>query len=234
MYRTRRRRAARALVKIQRKYKKKRTKQSTINKKVYKLINAQQTYLDYFLNISPSTAGVINELGLLNITRGTNVSQRLGEKIELKSINIRTFCFILNTVALNADAYNNLRIIIFSLPQPVTAGIGVQVTDILQNLDVLSHYKKDSKLKFKIHHDILYYLDNQGFSVGAASNPVWQAVAPHQKRYFKKLNFPTGLPVTYDSNGDVIKNNVLMLAISDSGVTPHPIIQGRIRLIFQP
>lgn len=224
----RRRKAAKKFVRLQRRYKAKR-KQKNFKSKVYKLINAQQTYLDYYLNISPSSSGVINELGLLNIIEGTGVSQRQGDKIELKSISIRTFCYVLNTALANADGYNNLRIILFSLPQPITAGIGVQVNDILQDLDVLSHYKKDSKIKYKIHHDILYYLDNQGLGGGN-----WQPAIPHQKRYFKKLMFPAGLPVTYNSAGDIIKNDMLMLAISDSSVAPHPNIQGRVRLIFQP
>lgn len=233
MYRRRRRLAAKKFVRLQRKFKKRR-KQSTINKKVYKLINAQKTFTDVYLNIAPSASGIIQDLGLVTIIEGTAVGNRQGDKIELKSINIKTFCYVLNTALLNADAYNNIRIILFSIPQPIVAGVGLNVTDIIQNLDVLSHYRKDSPVKYKIHHDVLYYIDNQQLPGSGAGTTRWNAVAPHQKRYFKKLNFPTGLPITYNPAGDVIKNNVLMLAISDSGLTPHPIIEGRIRLTFQP
>lgn len=222
----RRRNAAR---RIQRGFRARKRK-SNLTKRVYKLINATKTYSDYYLNISPSSSGMINELGLLNIIEGTGVGQRQGDKIELKSVSIRSFCFTLNTLAVNADAFNNLRIIIFSLPQPITAGVGVSVSDILQDLDVLSHYKKDSQVKFKIHHDVLYYLDNQQLG----GTPRWSPITAHQKKYFKKMTFPTGLPITYNSGGDIIKNDLLMLAISDSGLVPHPIIQGRVRLTFQP
>lgn len=230
MYRTRRRRTAKNFVKMQRRFKKKRNKQATLNKKVYKLINASKTYKDMYLNIAPSASGFIQDLGLVTIIEGTGTGDRQGEKIELKSINIKTFCYVLNTALANADAYNNVRIILFSLPQPVVAGVGLNVTDIIQDLDVLSHYKKDSPVKYTIHHDVLYYLDNQQLG----GTPRWNSNVTHQKRYFKKLNFPAGLPVTYNSGGDVIKNNVMMLAISDSGIVPHPTIEGRIRLVFQP
>lgn len=229
MYRTRRRRTAKKFVKLQRRFKKRR-KQNNINKKVYKLINAQKTFQDMYLNIAPSASGLIQDLGLVTIIEGTATGNRQGDKIELKSINIKTFCYVLNTALANADAYNNIRIILFSIPQPVVAGVGLNVTDIIQDLDVLSHYKKDSPVKFKILHDVLYYLDNQQLG----GTPRWNSNVTHQKRYFKKLNFPTGLPVTYNTTGDVIKNNVMMLAISDSGLVPHPIIEGRIRLTFQP
>lgn len=232
MYRRRRRLASKRIVQIQRKFRKRR-KQNTINKKVYKLINAQKTYIDSYMNISPSASGFIQDLGLVTIIEGTGTGNRQGDKIELKSINIKAFCYVLNTALLNADAFNNIRIILFSLPQPVVAGVGLNVTDIIQDLDVLSHYRKDSPVKYKIHHDVLYYVDNQQLP-GSAGVPRWASVVPHQKRYFKKLTFPAGLPVTYNPAGDVIKNNVMMLAISDSGLTPHPIIEGRIRLTFQP
>ena len=50
MYRTRRRKAAKGFVRLQRKFKKRR-KQASINSKVYKLINAQKTFLDSYINI---------------------------------------------------------------------------------------------------------------------------------------------------------------------------------------
>lgn len=221
--------------KIQRAYRKhKKKRASTLarqNKtKINKLMNSQATWYDYFLSISPSSAGVINELGLLNIVIGNNPNQRYGNKIELKGLSMKSFIFTINGMAANADAFNNVRVIIFTIPQAQVPLPNLNAQDILQNLDVLSHYKKDSRVKYKILFDSMYYVDNQA----SPGQPRWAAVQSHQKFCATKITWPKGLSVEYDANGDISKNNVLMLAISDSSVLPHPSIQGRVRLLYQP
>lgn len=235
MYRRKRRLAAKRFVRLQRKYKKKRkSKGSTLAAKVNKLINAQATWWDAYISISPSTSGGYTNIGLTDIIKGTSANQRIGDKIELKSISMKFFVSLLNGSALNADAFNNIRIILVQFPQPMTSGVGVLPSDVLETGDVLSHYKKDSKVKYKILFDSLYYLDNQGFGSGAASNPVWTPATTHQKRCFKDIKFPKGLSVTYNSSNVVVANDVQLLMVSDSSLTPHPNVQGRIRLNFQP
>lgn len=235
MYRRRRRLAAKRIVKIQRKYKKRRKTQGTsLVAKVNKLINAQATWWDAYVSVSPSTSGGYTAIGLNDIIKGTNAQQRIGDKIELKSISMKFFVSLLNGVAVNADAFNNVRILLVHFPQPLTSGVGVLPGDVLETGDVLSHYKKDSKVKYRILFDSLYYLDNQGFGTGASSNPKWQPATRHQVRCFKDIKFPKGLSITYNNSNVITANEVQLLMVSDSSITPHPNVSGRIRLNFMP
>lgn len=227
--------AASAFVRLQRKWKKRRkSKGSTLTAKVNKLINAQATWWDAYISINPSTSGGYTAIGLNDIIKGTNANQRIGDKIELKSISMKFFVSLLNGAALNADAFNNVRILLVHFPQPLTSGVGVLPSDVLEHGDVLSHYKKDSKIKYRILFDSLYYLDNQGFGTGAASSPIWQPATRHQVKCFKEQKFPKGLSITYNSSNVITANDIQLLMVSDSSITPHPNVQGRIRLKFMP
>lgn len=222
------------IIKKKRKSKRKNNVIMRVNTKVNKLLNAQSTWYDSDLATTVSTTGHIQPIGLLDITKGTNSGQRLGDKIELKSISFKLQLDVINTSIANGDVFNQIRMLIVQFPQPLTSGIGIEVGDILQTSDIKSHYKKDSKIKYKILHDQLFYMDNQGFGTGASSNPKWQPQKCHLKNFDKKFKFPDGINVVYNAGGVIINNDIQLVLVSDSTIALHPRIYGHIRHVFLP
>lgn len=237
MYRRRRRLAAKRFVRLQRKYKKKRrTTVAKVNKKVNKLIRSTKTFVDTNFSNNISTIGSFYDVGLTSLVNGTGEGQRSGDKITLTSLQIKFRLSVLNGSAINADAFNNVRLILVQFPQPVLTGNPVVTLDILQYNDWNSMYKKRGNVKYKILMDKHYYMDNQGFGSGAASNPVWTPATTHQKLCNFKYKFPKGgLTITYTkTQSTVLSNDIALFMISDSSIQGHPTVNGYVRLNFQP
>lgn len=237
MYRTRRRRTAKRMVQLQRKYVKKRNMRSIVRKntrKINKLMNSEITFKDTIYNANISSAGSFLQVGLQTIAQGDEEGQRQGDKITIKSLSFKVRFSVINGTVVNADGFNNVRMIVVKIPQPNTNS-PLLVTDILQVQNWQSHYKKKSDVKYHILHDKTYYMDNQGFGTGASSDPKWQPVKSHQAVCNLKLNFPKGLDVTYNAGTSVVfQNDVRLFLLSDSAVPGHPTITGYLRMIYLP
>lgn len=74
---------------------------------------------------------------------------RLGEKITLKSLRYHM------TLSIGANVYGNVRLIYF-VRKDKAAATSPAVTDILESVNVLSHYNRDSDVKFSVLKDIVY------------------------------------------------------------------------------
>ena len=163
----------------------------------------------------PSTATILDIMDLGGIIQGDNIDQRAGNQITLKNMYL-SFNF------LGSDAYNNMRIILFSIPcsqagtLPTVDQILAQVTTLPIALpSVQSPYTKNSTLEFKIILDHKFSLQRQ--AAGAVRPPNhWKTI---------KHKFPNGgHPVHYETGTATppIKGNIYMLFISDSQAPPHP------------
>ena len=213
---------------IQRRFRsKRRTRASTTKKKVKKntrqirkLTNAQKNYVDNFLNYPVNgLAGTIVNMGLNTISQGNALSQRIGDKITVKSIQLN--CFVQNALStLAVDAFNNIRIIVLQISQPNLTATPLAVTDFLEITNYMSLYKKRPQYKFKVLYD-KHCLTNAQNAGGAT----WQPVDSFRKHFKVNVPFPKGLDVTYAPGTTTpITNNIKVLLISDSLAIPHPSI----------
>jgi hypothetical protein len=228
-----------AASKIQRRFKRSRRKPSALarsNKRaLMKLTGATQTYYDKNMGFDVSNTGVFHKIGLQDLSQGDGEGNRQGDKITIKSIQLRLYLSVLNTTLLNDDAFNNVRLVLIQLECPPIAGALFQTTDVLQYDSWFSLYRKRPDVHYKVLMDKTYYMDNQGFKTGEASSPVWQPVSKHQAKCDTLITFPKGLEVTFAaSSATVIKNDLVLLAISDSAVTGHPGVSGWCRLNLLP
>ena len=222
-----------------RKYKKK-TKLATTVKKLKKVVynNLQRNWIDTTNSgTSVGAGGVVlpDFCSLQQIAQGPNTDQRQGNKIVVRSISIRAHI----SVAVG-DIFNQYRVIIFSLKDDKPAGQLPLVSDILQNGDLYSHYKKNSALKYKIHCDKFFKLSNILANVGTvAPTELCGAPYPNYIPWFKKITFKGGHEVWYRgaANGQPHRGGIYMLMISDSlGQVPsgHPGMAWQIRMNYDP
>lgn len=167
--------------------------------------------------------------GTIDVPAGP--STRIGNKITVKKLNCR---FLFNCS--ENDIYNQVRVIIFTIPDP--GSTSAAPLDILETLNVQSFYKKNSSVKFKIHKDFTVKLEQYKQTITQATGqlnlngrtyPSWCT------REFV-IPFPKGLDVWFRgaNAGSPIKNQLGLLLISDSTVLPHPAVQLKTRLHFDP
>jgi len=170
--------------------------------------------------------------GLENIAQGTGHDDRIGNKIVLKKIHLKG-----NIQVARGDIYNELRVIIFSLPDVCTT-VPPTILDILEMGDLYSFYKKDSKIKYKIHYDKTWQLSNPYAEVGTVTPVGLNGMCyPNYIHWETTLNFPKGHPVWYGSAGvgTPTKGGLYMLRISDSlSAIPsgHPTIAAYCRMTY--
>lgn len=219
-----------------RKYKSRRPrkkKSSTLAKtnrsKINKLISADKTFLDSQYSESITNAGSFINVGLTSIATGTGEGEKQGDKIVVKSLQMRLRFSVLNSSLVDSDAFNNLRVILVQFPQPNLTGSPITATDILEVSNWNSFYKKRGNIQYKILMDKKIYLDNQQLG----GTPRWQPITAHQRYCDVNFKFPKGITVTYvPTQSTVIKNDLKLFVISDSAIPGHPTMDGYMRLNF--
>lgn len=153
-----------------------------------------------------------------NIPQGGGDSERIGNKISAKSMQIKYQCKIGDGIAAN-DSYNQMRVIVLKyVTDNPTAPIPLD--QVLQTVNptnpeetMLSPYKRDSKFLFtkmsdKVHN--LYWGNNSGGTGGA----------PRIKSANLKFKLKDA-PIRYSSLGD-LKTFYAIIFVSDSNVADHP------------
>ncbi len=212
-------------MKIQRRFRARRKARSM--SKLKQMVYANQdnrwkTVVGVNVPVPSGLAPAVDFLGLNDIGKGTEHTQREGNKIQLKSFNLKGQMF--NS---SSDAYNKIRILIvsidtlFNTPNLQT----VQIQQILEpdltdpttpTTSILSHYRKNSQYKYHVLYDRMYQL--QAIAAGSTrhNNLMWNI----------QHKFKTPLPIHYQS-GDPdlpVQNPVYLFAISDSKIAPHPLL----------
>jgi hypothetical protein len=184
---------------------------------------AEDKYLDQSIQFTDPTyseinaAGFVWNLNLESVGVGTSPVNRIGEKITVKNVTVCGEVGMVN--GLTVDAFNKVRFILF-IWKP-GSNSSPSVTDILYSYslggaDVNAPYNPGSFGKSRILHDKSYVLSSSG----------------QQGRSFK-FDYTLNQNVRYDANAAYINaNTIWLLAISDSNVTPHPILALNSRITF--
>lgn len=169
-------------------------------------------------------------LGLLDIAAGDEHYQRQGNKIALKTFNLKGQLF-----GATGDAYNKIRILIVQIRSLYNAPTinDVKIEQILEpdvtnpttvTTTILSHYKKNSQYKYNVLYDRMYQ----------TQNIVAGAVRPNNIMWNISHKFKTPLPVHYQSSSpDIpVQNMVVMFALSDSSIAPNPLLTFNTRVTW--
>lgn len=222
-----------------RKKSKKRTKLTLgkINKKVNSLMTAVERKFrsGYKSYTGVDSVGTYQDLNIPYIAEGTNVNQRVGAKIVLKSIQIKGQMLVGAGVA--PDAYNQMRIILVKYRthgnSSANANDKIALSDLLQHASNASYssetrmnslYKKQSQFQFKILYDKVHLL---GWHLGVDGS----TTTPHPKRFRINVNCKDAI-IEYKDNGEPAKDTYAMLYFSDSGTANNPSISYTWRINF--
>lgn len=203
-----------------------RTKIKRIQQKLYQESDNRWRDTWWTSQSMPATGLITDICELGTIAQGDGISERAGNRICLKNLYL-SFNF------LASDAYNNMRIILFSVPCS-TAGTLPTIDQILAAVNTVpvalpgvhSPYTKNSTLEFKVIFDKKFTLQRQ--QAGAVKpTSKWLTI----RHKFKKGG---GHLVHYDTGTATPpkKNAIFLLALSDSQAPPHPSYTCYVRLNY--
>lgn len=170
------------------------------------------------VGVNVSNVGVTRSF-TQNILEGTGNIERIGQKIEISSLQLR------GTIT-RADSFNLVRFIVFQWMQDDNA-YPPAITDILDPVPVTSSdllgiyapYNYNNSSNFRVLKDRLFTLNNQDRDV------------TYFKMKFKKFS---RRKLTYDNaTSDPTRGSLYMLAISDSDAITHPRLSIWSRLYFK-
>lgn len=168
---------------------------------------------------------------------GTNDTSRIGDRISLKTIQLRYQLQLINGAVTSADQYNRVRVLMFWDNQPATLLAGLPATNppewpqIFQSINVglnqdpnlvsLSTYQNDQwPARFSKVYDKVHTLSSNG-NVSTAIGMGARAVTG-DVRFFKSY---AGRKISFNAGGKVAMNRALYLAfISDSTIISHPYV----------
>lgn len=176
---------------------------------IKKLINVEHHKHDTNVTGSQiSNTGAI--FSLTDVAQGDGQGERSGDSILCQSMFSRT------TVTISPSAVTTcLRYIIFQDKQQISDSEPA-VTDVLQTASCLSPLNEITVGRFKILHDTLYTVQDNG-------------VAIRFTKMFKELN--THVRFNGSAGSDHQKNTIYLLALSDQA-TNKPILASHIRLNY--
>lgn len=158
---------------------------------------------------------------------GSSAVARVGNSITLMNQRMN---YTLEASAI--DVYNRVRVIIAeSLDGNVTLNLGdiLQYADysIYNNLVFVSPYttKTDTNRRYKVHSDRYYELNSKAKG----------ATAMHKENIKFRENGSAGKVLEFDGNLSTFPNNhnLMIFAISDSTVSPHPRISVAVRSTYK-
>lgn len=179
-------------------------------------ISSEKKYYDRIFNNTSllNTGQTINLLA--TIARGTSANERVGDKINITSVQLRGEFEV-------GDATNTVRMIVFQWYKDPNAAFNV-VTDVLDNAavsggnGVFSPYNYNSSGTYQVLYDKIYRLDNQG---------------PQSAIFdFKIKKIPKRKVTFLNASNQPIDNSIIVLFISDSGATPNPTFNFVSRVYF--
>lgn len=168
-------------------------------RKVKRVFNsiAEKKYYPYDNTSTVSTTG--NMLFLSSIPQGDTDTTRDGDSIYIRSIQI-------NFTVAYADAYNQLRFILFQwLPQTTPTLADILLHPTYPTISVFNH---DSRRNYRILKDRRCIVD--------ADDPTCMLKIYSYNKFIRKIQYTGGTTVG--------NNNIYCLAVSDSNVVNDPSI----------
>jgi len=187
-------------------------------KKVRKaeLAVAERKNVDSAQATTINTVGTIFSLGLDGLPQGTQMINRLGNEISLRSLNIRG-------ELLTGDPTNQVRLVLIqwlSETASLTVMNNVIFNNALGGFTYLSSYAKEYAGKFKVLGDKLISLNTVS--------------TPNKIFRFSVRRFASNV-IRYNSQvaGNLVtKGGLFLLALSDSNVIPNVAISFESRITF--
>jgi len=176
-------------------------------------------FVDTFVsNFSVTAVGTVLP-GLVNITQGSGVSQRVGNRIYLDSAY-----WNFNIVQANTDINAQVRVIIFQFI-PNSSFLTPVVLDILETVnDCQSMYNWEFSNQYKIIDDLVFFQSGLATAPTTSTNVGYYGTVDIT-RAIKTLEFTAAGPLG--------SNQLYMLVISDSLVAPFPILDSTFRLVYR-
>jgi hypothetical protein len=161
--------------------------------------------------VAITTSGT--QIHLTNITSGTSASSRIGNEIILKGITNR-YAVATKAQTTLADETNIIRLIWVYDKQANAAAPGI--ASVLSTINPVSNFQDANKGRFIVLFDDF-------FGVGLSSDMV--KCRHHSRRLNLSCLFvgASAIPET---------GSVYLIALSDSGVTPNPVLSYDIRLEY--
>lgn len=178
----------------------------------------EKKYRDYTLDaVAISSTPVVSDISVMAL--GTSAQQRIGDVVELKSIQFRFQCTL-------ADTTNYIRLILFQWKQDAqTAPTWADIMEFESGGVPIAQYERMSPYSlytsiegsFRVIKDIRFILDTD--------NPVQLIEGFINKGFTKNIHYSQAAS-TYGVN------HLYMMMLSDSGAVSHPSIDGFIRLRY--
>lgn len=187
-------------------------KVNKLARKVKKLeLEKDYKTLDTSYDSTVASTGVFT---LLNgIAQGDAEGTRDGNKVVVKSVQIKG-------AAVTADAYNQMRCIIFTDNQPNSAAPALG--DILESTGnpINSFFRTTTRKRFRILYDRTVDMDTD--------DPISQF-----PNFYRKMYLSTQYSTSGNTIAAITRNSLYMLLVSDSDAVTHPAaeIYARIRYV---
>lgn len=195
--------------------------------KVFQSTGEEVKYNDTTLAATAITAaGIILHSTVNAPQQGTEVYQRVGRKISIRSIHMRGTINVPQQTDL-ALMCTNVRIIVYHDKQcnNATATVG----NILQNADNNSFRNIDTTRRFKILYDKNYSFNK---NIAVLAGPVYSS--PESQYNFEDLNKKVNIPIHFQGNAgtvaDIASDNIGILCIAD--VATNAFLDGYFRIRY--
>jgi hypothetical protein len=167
----------------------------------------QVKFVDNPQSVAVSNIGTILAPGITNVTQGVGVSQRTGDTLFYKELFLNY-----NAVAINADIFSSLRVIVFQW-KPNTSLVIPTVTDILQTANIFSMYDWQFSSQYIIIYDKIHNFAGVAAAPSSSGN----------QSYFGKIDLSrAGKRVEFSPGAVSASNELFILVISDSVAVPFP------------
>jgi hypothetical protein len=186
-----------------------------VSSKVYKILNRNtetkfiDTAIDGTTGIVFGTALIVN---LSQMTQGTADTQRIGDRVKLKALNLKYNCIA-------TDASNRMRVTIIRWKEDSSSSVPSN-TQVYQNLfntiQTFFQYDGIKSGKFEVLYDKCEDIE--------LSNGNLQIY----RHKYMKLNKFLGFTGSTSAKG-----HIYCIVNSDSGVIPHPSFDGIARLTYK-
>jgi len=182
----------------------------------------QDTELKYFIsqyNLAPQST-TPSLLSLTEIPQGVTDITRVGDRLELKSLEVRG-CHI------GGDAYNNTRLVFFTYkPNQVPVSSNILLVGPSAVIDPFSLYSHDYRRDYHIIHDMTF--TSVGLIGGSATQPPQSNTS--KCFHFTTTNFPR--QVQFAGGGLTGTNKIWFVAVGDSAVLTHPLLNFSAKITF--
>jgi hypothetical protein len=200
----------------------KKTKQHPSVKTVVNKVLKENKELKFFdVSSSAFTVGSGATLSLLSgIPQGVAQSQRVGDQVELVSLEI-TY----EVVQANTDIYSNTRVLIFQW-FPNTILSVPALASILYNTAAIGPYSQYNWQLRDQYHVIYDKLMSQAGLSTAVASTTNMSILHHRLTNFRKT-------VKFSPAVTAASNNLFFLFMSDSSIAPFPVGSFAARLLFR-